>query len=144
MRLLSAEANIDLNSLRSGRLAARDWEHLVTHMGTLHDKQLFVDDSPNLTMMEIRSKARRLRQRHGIRLLVVDYIQLMTSGRKVESRQQEVSEFSRQMKLLAKELDIPVVALSQLNRSPETRADKRPMLADLRDRKSTRLNSSHT
>jgi len=84
-------------------------------------------------MMEIRAKARRLRQRHDLRLIVVDYLQLMTSGRKVESRQQEVSEFSRQMKLLAKELEIPVIAISQLNRGPEQRTDKKPMLADLRE-----------
>jgi replicative DNA helicase len=102
-------------------------------MGSLADRPLFLDDSPNLTMMEIRAKARRLKQRHDIKMLVVDYIQLMTSGKKVESRQQEVSEFSRQMKLLAKELDIPVIALSQLNRGPEGRNDKRPMLSDLRE-----------
>lgn len=84
-------------------------------------------------MMEIRAKARRLVQKHGVKMIVVDYIQLMTSGKKVESRQQEVSEFSRQMKLMAKELSIPVVALSQLNRGLENRADKRPMLSDLRE-----------
>ena len=133
MRLLSAETGISLADLRSGRLSQRDWERLTLEMGALHDIPFFIDDSPNLTMMEIRAKARRLKQRHDIRLLVVDYIQLMSSGKKVESRQQEVSEFSRQMKLLAKELDIPVVALSQLNRGPETRQDKKPMLADLRE-----------
>ena len=102
-------------------------------MGDIADKPLYLDDSPNLSMMEIRAKARRLKQRHGIKLLVVDYIQLMTSGKKVENRQQEVSEFSRSMKLLAKELEIPVVALSQLNRGPEARNDKKPMLSDLRE-----------
>jgi replicative DNA helicase len=94
---------------------------------------LFIDDSPNLTMMEIRSKARRLKQRNDLKLVVIDYIQLMSSGKKVESRQLEVSEFSRQLKLLAKELEIPVVALSQLNRGPEQRTDKKPMLSDLRE-----------
>ncbi len=84
-------------------------------------------------MMEIRAKARRLKQRHDLRLIVVDYLQLMTSGKKVESRQQEVSEFSRQMKLLAKELEVPVIAIAQLNRGPEQRTDKKPMLADLRE-----------
>jgi replicative DNA helicase len=86
-----------------------------------------------MTMMEIRSKARRLKQRHDLRLVVIDYIQLMTSGKKVESRQLEVSEFSRQIKLLAKELDIPVVAISQLNRGSEQRTDKKPQLSDLRE-----------
>ena len=94
---------------------------------------MFIDDSPNLTIMEIRAKARRLKQRHNLKLMVIDYIQLMTSGKRVESRQVEVSEFSRQIKLLAKELDIPVVALSQLNRGPEQRTDKKPMLSDLRE-----------
>ncbi len=96
-------------------------------MGDVSDAPLFIDDSPNLTMMEIRAKARRLKQRHDLRLIVVDYLQLMTSGRKVESRQLEVSEFSRQIKLLAKELDIPVIAISQLNRGSEQRTSKRPI-----------------
>ena len=94
---------------------------------------MFIDDSPNLTILEIRAKARRLKQRHALQLVVIDYIQLMASGKRVESRQVEVSEFSRQIKLLAKELEVPVVALSQLNRGPEQRADKRPMLSDLRE-----------
>jgi len=94
---------------------------------------LFIDDSPNLTMMEIRAKARRLKQRNDLNLIIIDYMQLMTSGKKVESRQLEVSEFSRQIKLLAKELEVPVVALSQLNRGPEARQDKKPMLSDLRE-----------
>mgnify|MGYP006288158905 FL=1 len=133
MRVLSAETGIDFNLIRTGKLSKPQWENLALHMGQLADCPLFIDDSPNLTMMEIRAKARRLKQRHNIQLLVVDYLQLMTSGRKVENRQQEVSEFSRQMKLLAKELEIPVVALSQLNRGPEGRQDKRPMLSDLRE-----------
>jgi replicative DNA helicase len=94
---------------------------------------LFIDDSPNMTMMEIRAKARRLKQRFDLKLLIIDYLQLMSSGRKVESRQVEVSEFSRSLKLLAKELEIPVIAISQLNRGPEQRQDKRPMLSDLRE-----------
>jgi replicative DNA helicase len=97
------------------------------------DAPLYIDDSPNLTMMEIRAKARRLKQRHDLRLVVVDYLQLMTSGKRVENRQVEVSEFSRSLKLLAKELDVPVVAISQLNRGPEQRTDKKPMLSDLRE-----------
>src|SRR5262249_15722780 len=94
---------------------------------------LYIDDSPNLTLMEIRAKSRRLRQRHDLKLVVVDYLQLMASPRRVENRQQEVSEFSRALKLLAKELEVPVVALSQLNRGPEQRQDKKPMLSDLRE-----------
>ena len=133
MRLLSAEASIDLSAIRSGKLNEAQWKQLALKMGDIADKPLYLDDSPNLSMMEIRAKARRLKQRHGIKLLVVDYIQLMTSGKKVENRQQEVSEFSRSMKLLAKELEIPVVALSQLNRGPEARNDKKPMLSDLRE-----------
>ncbi|MEY4323625.1 MAG: replicative helicase [Actinomycetota bacterium] len=133
MRLLAAETGIDLNLIRTGKLSPMQWDQLALRMAKLSEKPLFLDDSPNLTMMEIRAKARRLKQRHNIQLIVVDYIQLMTSGKKVESRQQEVSEFSRQMKLLAKELQVPVIALSQLNRGPEGRNDKKPMLSDLRE-----------
>ena len=133
MRLLSAEASIPLNHIRNGRMSDDDWQRVAVKMGQVSEAPLYIDDSPNLTMMEIRAKARRLRQRHDLRLVVIDYIQLMTSGKKVESRQLEVSEFSRQLKLLAKELEVPVVALSQLNRGPEQRTDKRPMLSDLRE-----------
>jgi replicative DNA helicase len=110
-----------------------DWARLARRMGEVADAPLYIDDSPNLTMMEIRAKARRLKQRHDLRLVVVDYLQLMTSGKRVENRQVEVSEFSRSLKLLAKELEVPVVAISQLNRGPEQRTDKKPMLADLRE-----------
>jgi replicative DNA helicase len=133
MRLLSAESQIRLTDMRAGRMSDDDWTRMARRMSEISEAPLFIDDSPNLTMMEIRAKARRLRQRHDLRLLIVDYLQLMTSGRRVESRQQEVSEFSRQIKLLAKELEIPVVAMSQLNRGPEQRTDKRPMLSDLRE-----------
>ena len=133
MRLLSAEGRIPLNSLRNGNMNEDDWTRLAQLMGKLSAAPLFIDDSPNMTMMEIRAKARRLKQRHDLRLIVIDYMQLMTSGKKVESRQVEVSEFSRQIKLLAKELEVPVIALSQLNRGPEQRSDKRPMLSDLRE-----------
>ncbi|HET6562919.1 MAG TPA: replicative DNA helicase [Marmoricola sp.] len=133
MRLLSAEAKIPLNHMRNGHMTDDDWSKLARKMGEVSAAPLFIDDSPNMTMMEIRAKARRLKQRHDLRLIVIDYLQLMTSGKKVESRQLEVSEFSRQIKLLAKELNVPVVALSQLNRGPEQRSDKRPMLSDLRE-----------
>lgn len=133
MRLLSAEAKIKLADMRSGRMSDDDWTRLARRMSEISEAPLYIDDSPNLTMMEIRAKARRLHQKAGLRLIVLDYLQLMTSGKKVESRQQEVSEFSRQIKLLAKELEVPVVAMSQLNRGPEQRTDKKPMLADLRE-----------
>lgn len=133
MRLLSAEAKIKLSDMRSGRMSDEDWTRLARRMSEISEAPLYIDDSPNLTMMEIRAKARRLRQKADLRLVVVDYLQLMSSGKKVESRQLEVSEFSRQLKLLAKELEVPVVAISQLNRGPEQRTDKKPMLSDLRE-----------
>ncbi|GAA4670492.1 hypothetical protein GCM10023197_27410 [Gordonia humi] len=133
MRLLSAEARVKLGDMRSGNMSDDDWSRLARRMGEITEAPLFIDDSPNLTMMEIRAKARRLKQRHDLRLVVIDYMQLMTSGKKVESRQQEVSEFSRSIKLLAKELEVPVVAISQLNRGPEQRTDKRPQVSDLRE-----------
>ncbi|CAM3599867.1 replicative DNA helicase [Kibdelosporangium persicum] len=133
MRMLSAEAKIRLADMRGGRMTDDDWTRLARRMSEISEAPLFIDDSPNMTMMEIRAKARRLKQRNDLKLIVLDYMQLMTSGKRVESRQQEVSEFSRSLKLLAKELEVPVVAMSQLNRGPEQRTDKRPMLADLRE-----------
>jgi replicative DNA helicase len=133
MRLLSAEARILLTHLRTGQMTDDDWNRLARKMGEIADAPLFIDDSPNLSMVEIRAKARRLKQRNELKLLVVDYLQLMTSPRRVENRQQEVSEISRSLKLLAKELEIPVIAISQLNRGPEQRADKRPQMSDLRE-----------
>lgn len=133
MRMLSAEARIRLGDMRGGRMTDEDWTRLARRMSEISEAPLYVDDSPNLTMMEIRAKARRLKQRNDIQLIVVDYMQLMHSGKRVESRQQEVSEFSRNLKLLAKELEIPVVAISQLNRGPEQRNDRRPQLSDLRE-----------
>ena len=133
MRLLSAEAKIKLTDMRSGRMSDDDWTRLARRMSEISEAPLYIDDSPNLTMMEIRAKARRLSQKAGLKLIVVDYLQLMTSGKKYESRQQEVSDFSRSIKLMAKELDVPVVAISQLNRGPEQRTDKKPMLSDLRE-----------
>ncbi|WP_375501286.1 replicative DNA helicase [uncultured Jatrophihabitans sp.] len=133
MRLFSAEAGVALQSMRSGHMSDQDWTRLARRSSELAEAPLYIDDSPNLTMMEIRAKARRLKQRHDLQLIVIDYLQLMTSGKRVESRQQEVSEFSRATKLLAKELEVPVVVLSQLNRSSEQRTDKKPMLSDLRE-----------
>ena len=132
-RLLSAEAGLKLHHLRTGKLTDDDWERLSKVTSRIENAPLYIDDSPNLTMMEIRAKARRMKQRYDLKLVVIDYLQLMSSGKKVESRQVEVSEFSRQIKLLAKELGIPVIAISQLNRASEQRTDKRPLLSDLRE-----------
>jgi replicative DNA helicase len=119
--------------MRSGTMTDDDWNRLARRMGEVAEAPLYIDDSPNLTMMEIRAKARRLRQRNDLRLIVIDYLQLMSGNKKAESRQQEVSELSRSLKLLAKELEIPVIAMSQLNRGAEQRTDKKPQIADLRE-----------
>ncbi|WP_141579724.1 replicative DNA helicase [Actinomadura sp. WMMA1423] len=133
MRLLSAEARVALHAMRSGTMQDEDWTRLARRMSEVAEAPLFIDDSPNMSMMEIRAKCRRLKQQHDLRLVIIDYLQLMTSGKRVESRQVEVSEFSRSLKLLAKELGVPVIALSQLNRGPEQRTDKKPMVSDLRE-----------
>lgn len=133
MRLLSAEAQVSLQQLRRGLHQQNDWDKLSRTMSRVSDAPLFIDDSPNMSLMEIRAKCRRLKQQHDLKLVVIDYLQLMSSGKRVESRQQEVSEFSRALKLLAKELDVPVIAVAQLNRGPETRTDKKPMMSDLRE-----------
>jgi len=133
MRLLSAEAKVPLNHIRTGNMTDDDWAKMARKMGEVSSAPMFIDDSPNMTMMEIRAKARRLKQNHDLKLIVIDYMQLMSSGKKVESRQLEVSEFSRNIKLLAKELEVPIIALSQLNRGSEQRADKRPAVSDLRE-----------
>jgi replicative DNA helicase len=132
-RMLSSEARIDSSKLRTGRLEDTDWRKLGDALGSLSEAPLFIDDTPSISLMEIRAKARRLKQKHGLDLIIVDYLQLMQSHRRVDSRQQEVAEISRGMKMLAKELDVPVIALSQLSRQPESRTDKRPQLADLRE-----------
>ncbi|MFS0734442.1 replicative DNA helicase [Microbacterium sp. 1P10UB] len=133
MRLMSAEGAIPLQAMRKGTLDSRDWTTIASVRGRINDAPLYIDDSPNMTLVEIRAKCRRLKQRVGLKMVVIDYLQLMTSGKRVESRQQEVSEFSRALKLLAKELGVPVVALSQLNRGAEQRSDKKPALSDLRE-----------
>jgi replicative DNA helicase len=133
MRLLSAEARVALHSMRTGQMSDDDWTRLARRMSEVANAPLFIDDSPNMSMMEIRAKCRRLKQQHDLRLVIIDYLQLMTSPKRVENRQQEVSELSRSLKLLAKELDVPVIAVAQLNRGPEQRTDKRPMLSDLRE-----------
>jgi replicative DNA helicase len=133
MRLLSAEARVSLQSMRSGMMGDDDWTRLARRMSEVAEAPLFIDDSPNMSMMEIRAKCRRLKQRNELRFVIIDYLQLMSSPKKTESRQNEVSEISRAIKLLAKELEVPVIAISQLNRGPEQRTDKRPMVSDLRE-----------
>jgi replicative DNA helicase len=133
MRLLSAEARVPLHTMRTGQMSDDDWTRLARRMSEVADAPLFIDDSPNMSLMEIRAKCRRLKQRHDLRMVIIDYLQLMSSPKRVENRQQEVSEMSRSLKLLAKEVDVPVIALSQLNRGPEQRTDKRPLLSDLRE-----------
>lgn len=132
-RLLSAEASVNMSDLQSGKLEDNQWTRIAETTGRMDNAPLYIDDSPNMSMMEIRAKCRRLKQKNNLQLVVLDYLQLMSSGKKVESRQQEVSEFSRSLKLLAKELEVPVIALSQLNRGSEARTDKKPMVSDLRE-----------
>ena len=133
-RIISAETNIPLVALRrADDITPERWNVLNNFWNTLQNAPLFLDDSPNMSLMEIRAKCRRLKQTNDLRLVVIDYLQLMSSGKRVENRQQEVSEFSRALKLLAKELEVPVVALSQLNRGPEMRNDRKPQLSDLRE-----------
>jgi replicative DNA helicase len=134
-RMLCAEAKVDSQAVRTGRLSASDWHRLTAAAGRLSEAAIFIDDSPGLTVLEARAKARRMKAEHGLDLLVIDYLQLMRGRASMESRQQEISEISRSLKALAKELGVPVVALSQLSRAVESRAtrDFRPQLSDLRE-----------
>jgi replicative DNA helicase len=132
-RVLAAEARLDVTKLRNGRLLDSDWPRISSAIGRIDTAPLFIDDNPNVTIMDIRAKARRMRSSDGIGLVVIDYLQLMTGRTSAENRQVEISEISRGLKILARELQLPVVALSQLSRGLEARADKRPMLADLRE-----------
>ena len=131
-KLLCSEANVDMLKLRTGALEDKDWENIARATGPLSKAKIYIDDTAGVTVMEMRSKCRRLKLEYGIDLIVIDYLQLM-SGSSNESRQQEVSEISRSIKALAKEMECPVIALSQLSRAPEQRADHRPMLSDLRE-----------
>ena len=134
-RLLCSEARVDAGKLRTGYLGRDDWPKLTQAAGTLSDLPIWLDDTPGLTLMELRAKTRRLKAEHGLGLIVIDYLQLMRAGIKTDSREQEISEISRSLKGMAKELELPVVALSQLNRGVESRGnkDKRPQLSDLRE-----------
>ena len=134
MRLLCAEARVPWDSIRNKRVGAEDWSRIAQAADTLHEAPLYIIDSGNVTLVDIRAKARRLAARStGLGLIIVDYLQLMSHTRRVDSRQQEIAEISRGLKMLSKELQIPVVAVSQLNRDPERRQDKRPQLSDLRE-----------
>lgn len=134
MRLLCAEGNIDAQRLRTGTLTDEDWGKLTMAMGSLSNSGIFIDDTPGVRISDIRSKCRRLKQEHGLGMILIDYLQLILgSGRAGENRQQEVSEISRSLKQLARELQVPVIALSQLSRGVEQRQDKRPMMSDIRE-----------
>jgi replicative DNA helicase len=133
LRLICAEARVDAQSVRTGRLPEDDWRKLSTSIGKLYKAKIFIDDTPALTALEIRAKARRLKAEHNVGLIIVDYLQLMQGPKNSQSREQEISSISRSLKALAKELNTPVIALSQLNRAVEMRGDKRPVLADLRE-----------
>lgn len=134
MRMLCAEGNIDAQVLRTGALTAEDWSKLTIAMGTLSNSGIYIDDTPGLRVSEIRAKCRRLSQEQGLGMVVIDYLQLIQgSGKRGENRQQEVSEISRSLKGLARELKVPVIALSQLSRGVEQRQDKRPMMSDIRE-----------
>ncbi|MCA1703810.1 MAG: replicative DNA helicase [Actinobacteria bacterium] len=132
-RFLSSEAKVDAQRINKGALQEQDWTRLSAALGRLAEAPIFIDDSANINLMEMRAKCRRLKAKHGLGMVIVDYLQLMTSPRKSENRQQEVSEISRSLKILARELQVPVVCASQLNRGVEMRSDKRPMLGDLRE-----------
>jgi len=133
MRLLCSESDVDSHRLRSGYLKESDWGKLAKALGVLSSKKIFIDDTPGMTALEMRAKSRRLKAEHGLDLLIIDYMQLMRGTSRYENRTQEISEISRSLKGLAKELNIPVVCLSQLSRAPEVRTDKRPQLSDLRE-----------
>src|SRR5216117_4389261 len=133
MRLLTSEARIDAHRLRGGFLGERDWGRLSTAIGTLSEAKIFIDDTPSIGVLEMRAKCRRLAAEHGLHLVIIDYIQLMQGRGRFENRTLEVASISRSMKGLAKELNVPIVVLSQLSRAPEARAGHRPQLADLRE-----------
>ncbi len=132
-RMLSSESNVELQKIRTGELTEEEWIRLVEAAGPLSQAPIYIDDTPGISVMEMRSKARRLKMEKGLGLIVIDYLQLMTGRGRAENRQQEISEISRSLKALARELSVPVIALSQLSRAPEARTDHRPMLSDLRD-----------
>ena len=132
-RMLSAQSNVELSKIKTGNLGESDWPRIIDGMAVLSEAKIFIDDTPGIKISEIRSKCRRLKMEKGLDLILIDYLQLMEGEGKNENRQQEIAKISRSLKILAKELDCPVVALSQLSRSPELRKDHRPILSDLRE-----------
>lgn len=132
-RMVSAESRVELNKIKNGHLNEEEWPRVIKAMDVLSKTQIYIDDTPGINMVELRSKCRRLKMDKGLDLVLIDYLQLMESDSRSENRQQEISKISRSLKILAKELDCPVIALSQLSRAPEQRADHRPMLSDLRE-----------
>jgi replicative DNA helicase len=133
LRLLCAEAKVDSHLVRTGKLPKRQWQNLSVSVGILAEAAIYLDDTPAISVLELRAKARRLKAEHNIDILIVDYLQLMSGPKGAENRQQEISTISRSLKALAKELDIPVIALSQLSRAVEQRSEHRPQLSDLRE-----------
>jgi len=133
MRMLSSEARVDSQKIRKGFLGESDWPKLTTAAGRLSEARLFIDDTPSISVLEMKAKSRRLKAEHGLGLIVLDYLQLMKGSSYADTREQEISEISRSLKGLAKELNVPVVALSQLNRKVEDRTSRRPQMADLRE-----------
>ncbi len=132
-RMLATQAGVGLGKIRNGELTSEDWANLASAGGPLGSAKIFIDDTPGITVMEMRAKCRRLKMEHGLDCIMIDYLQLMSGGGKQENRQQEISTISRNLKGLAREMDCPVIALSQLSRAPELRADHRPILSDLRE-----------
>ena len=132
-RILCSEAMVDSNKIRTGKIEEDDWVKLATALGPLSEAPIYIDDTPGITVTEIRAKCRKLKLEKNIGLIVIDYLQLIQGSGKTSSREQEIAEISRSLKILAKELDVPVIALSQLSRAAEQRADHRPMLSDLRE-----------
>ena len=133
MRMLTSEARVDAHRFRGGFLGEQDYDRLVAAFARLHDAKVFIDDTPSAGILEMRAKARRLKMEHGLDMLVIDYLQLMQGRGRFENRQQELASISRSLKILAKELQVPILALSQLSRAPESRSDHRPQLSDLRE-----------
>jgi replicative DNA helicase len=133
LRMLTSEARVDAHRFRGGFLGEQDYARLVDAFARLHDAKIFIDDTPSAGILEMRAKARRLKLEHGLDMLVIDYLQLMQGRGRFENRQQELASISRSLKILAKELEVPILALSQLSRAPETRSDHRPQLSDLRE-----------